>query len=100
MPLIGSLLDIFLIFSGLAGWASAVMMWRRQRDQARDHADLRASVDRGVALAAQAMLDTGGKAIDNPSALSFERKRRAYLELVGCVCHLHTNLPCPAHAEG
>lgn len=104
LPMIGSLLDIFLIFSGLAGWTCVVMLWLRQRDLGRRLSSASEPLlDRGVALAAQAMLDTDGAAFDNPSALSFERKRREADALRdepfagACLC-ANTDRACPACA--
>ena len=101
VPLIGALLDIFLIFSGLAGWTCVAMLCLHRRDLKRQIARTAEPVlDRGVALAAQAMLDTNGRVFDNPSALSFERKRREADALRdepfagACLC-ANTGRACP-----
>lgn len=105
MPVIGSIFDIVLIASGMAGWIALGVLWFRQRRHARQIARIVPTMEGGVAYAARVMLDTQGAAIDNPSALSFERKRREADALrskpfdAACLC-ANTGRTCETCAPG
>lgn len=94
-PLLGAL-GIALIFVALAGLVSLGMLrWRARRERDLDRRfppPERSAIEHGVAMAAQASLDTAGRAPHDASALSFARQKREADALGGAHEPLWSNL--------